>query len=186
MKSNNERDLKLSRYFSYILRHSPQSIKLHMEPSGFVDIKDFMFKAFMYDNIIFDIEDVERIVSKDNKQRYEIKENMIRAVQGHSISFVNLKLKSIEPPQILYHGTKEKYMMSICKQGILSQSRQFVHLSKLKNVALEVGNRRNGETVILRVYAKRMIEDGYKFYQAKNGVWLTHKVPPKYFEIIEF
>ncbi len=156
-----------------------------MEPDGTVDIDDFMFKAFVNDTIVFDLDDIKRIVKEDDKQRYKIIGNRIKAVQGHSVDFVNLNLKPIKPPALLYHGTVEKFMESIQKQGILSQSRQFVHLSRVEKVAEQVASRRAGKQFILRIHAKKMYNDGFKFYQAENGVWLTHKVPVEYFDILE-
>jgi len=36
----------------------------------------------------------------------------------------------------------------------------------------------------LKVAAHKMWEDGHHFWQARNGIWLTEAVPPKYLEII--
>lgn len=46
----------------------------------------------------------------------------IRAVQGHSIK-VNLELKEVIPPAILYHGTAFKNLESIKKEGIKKMNR---------------------------------------------------------------
>ena len=57
---------------------------------------------------------LEEIVRADNKQRYSFNEDktLIRANQGHSIP-VDVELKKAVPPDILYHGTGEKYVSSI-------------------------------------------------------------------------
>ncbi|MEP2473669.1 MAG: RNA 2'-phosphotransferase [Paracoccaceae bacterium] len=47
------------------------------------------------------------------------------------------------------------------------------------DTAERVGQR-HGKPVVLRVEAQRMFEDGFQFYCADNGVWLTDKVPPFY------
>lgn len=44
------------------------------------------------------------------------------------------------PPDILYHGTGEKYVSSIDKEGLLPKSRLYVHLSKDEDTAVNVGN----------------------------------------------
>ena len=53
---------------------------------------------------------LEEIVRSDEKQRYSFNEDhtLIRANQGHSIP-VDVELQEAEPPEILYHGTGEKY-----------------------------------------------------------------------------
>ena len=62
---------------------------------------------------------MERIVNENNKKRYSFNEDKtkIRAVQGHSIE-VNLELKEVVPPAVLYHGTAFKNVESIKKEGM--------------------------------------------------------------------
>ena len=59
-------------------------------------------------------------------------------------------------------------------------SRQYVHLSKDTETATKVGTR-HGNLYIINIDAKKMYEDGYKFYLSDNGVYLTKTVPTKYF-----
>ena len=105
---------------------------------------------------------------------------MIRANQGHSIP-VDVELEELVPPEILWHGTGEKYVSSIDKQGLIPKSRLYVHLSKDEETAINVGSR-HGKPVIYLVSAKKMYEDGYKFYRSVNGVWLTKGVPLQYLQ----
>ena len=125
---------------------------------------------------------LEEIVRTDNKQRYSFNEDktLIRANQGHSIP-VDVELKKAVPPDILYHGTGEKYVSSIDKEGLLPKSRLYVHLSKDIETAENVGRRR-GKEIVYRVKSGQMYWDGYKFYLSENGVWLTKEVPIKYLE----
>ena len=124
---------------------------------------------------------LEEIVATDLKQRYEFNSahTKIRAVQGHSIP-VNVGLEETEPPEYLYHGTSTRFMESIFKNGIQPQSRLYVHLSQDIDTAKAVGLRHGGELLILTIKAKEMWNSGIKFWQAKNGVWLTKCVDPKF------
>lgn len=72
----------------------------------------------------------KKIVTTDSKQRYSFNEDktLIRANQGHSID-VDVELPKKQPPVILYHGTREKYVASIDEQGLIPKSRLYVHLS---------------------------------------------------------
>lgn len=126
------------------------------------------------------MEMLEEIVSTDNKQRYSFNDDktLIRANQGHSIP-VDVELKKAVPPEVLYHGTGEKYVTSINKEGLIPKSRLYVHLSKDEETALNVG-KRHGRPVIYKVDAKRMTEEGYEFFLSVNGVWLTKAVPKEY------
>ena len=102
----------------------------------------------------------------------------LRANQGHSIP-VDVELEKVEPPEFLYHGTGEKFTVSIDKQGLIPKSRLYVHLSPDEETAVKVG-RRHGKPVIYLVRAGNMKRDGYAFYRSVNGVWLTKEVPVKY------
>ena len=73
-------------------------------------------------------------------------------------------------------------MDSILLSGLLPQQRQYVHLTDDPDTAHETGIR-YGKPVLLTVDSQRMIKDGFKFYQADNGIWLTLEVAPRYISI---
>lgn len=85
---------------------------------------------------------LEEIVRTDEKQRYSFNfdKTLIRANQGHSIP-VDVELEEKVPPEILWHGTGEKYVDSIEAQGLIPKSRLYVHLSKDEITAVKVGQR---------------------------------------------
>jgi putative RNA 2'-phosphotransferase len=125
--------------------------------------------------------DLELIVLTDNKGRFSFSEDkkFIRANQGHSIN-IDLQLDPKEPPEFLYHGTVEKYMPWIKKEGLKKMSRNHVHLSSNLQTAEQVASRRDTKNVILEVRTLEMYNDGFKFFLSENGVWLTDNVPHKY------
>ena len=170
---------KLSKFISLILRHKPEEIGITLDDFGWAKVED-LINGINNSGRKIDIGILEEIVRTDNKQRYSFNEDKtkIRANQGHSIP-VTIEFKEPEPPNTLYHGTATKFMESIKHQGIKSMSRLYVHLSKDFETAKQVGER-HGECVVLVINAKRMSEDGIKFYLSENGVWLTEYVDPKY------
>ena len=95
---------------------------------------------------------------------------------------MDVELEEKEPPEILFHGTGEKYVDSINKSGLIPKSRLYVHLSSNEETAYKVGTR-HGKPVIYKVKSKEMYRDGYKFFCSVNGVWLTKAVPVRYIEI---
>jgi putative RNA 2'-phosphotransferase len=123
---------------------------------------------------------IKTIVETNDKQRYIISDDgkRIRANQGHSIT-VDLELESKVPPDMLYHGTAERFLNSILKDGLKPMRRQYVHLSPTEEIALAVG-KRHGNPVVLSINTKKMQEDGYKFFLSKNKIWLVKEVPVKY------
>ncbi|MBE6876717.1 MAG: RNA 2'-phosphotransferase [Ruminococcus sp.] len=172
---------KLSKFLSLILRHSPQTVGIEIEyQGGWTDVSTLIQKVNQNGKYHLDMQTLEEIVRTDEKQRYSFNadKTKIRANQGHSIP-VNLELKEQIPPEILYHGTAERFLQSISEQGLLHMSRQYVHLSKDEETALKVG-KRHGKPYILKVKAGEMHQQGYQFYLSENGVWLTEHVPPEF------
>ena len=135
--------------------------------------------------LFYDMQMLEEIVRTDSKQRYSFNEDktLIRANQGHSIP-VDVELEQKTPPDVLWHGTGEKYVESINSIGLIPKSRLYVHLSKDYETAKTVGSR-HGKPIVYRVNAGKMAADGYKFYLSVNGVWLTNKVPVQYLSVLQ-
>ena len=172
---------KLSKYISLILRHKPEEINISLDEHGWANVEELILGINQSGREI-NMEKLEEIVRTDSKQRYSFNEDktLIRANQGHSIP-VDVELKESVPPNILYHGTADRFLSSILKEGLKPMSRLYVHLSENIVTAESVG-KRHGNPIILKINSKSMYEDGIKFYLSNNGVWLTKEVNIKYIE----
>lgn len=175
MKQDNK---ETSKYISLILRHKPEVIGITLDEHGWANVDELIEGVSRTHKL--DMAILEQIVAEDEKQRYSFNEDktLIRANQGHSIP-VDVELEEQQPPEILYHGTGEKYVASIDVQGLIPKSRLYVHLSRDEETANKVGSR-HGKPVIYKVNSGDMYRDGYKFFCSVNGVWLTNEVPVKY------
>lgn len=175
--------VNLSRYISFILRHRPDTIGLSLDKHGYIDVQDLINGIKENNDFYIDLDILKFIVETDNKKRYSFSEDgtKIRANQGHSVK-VDLGLKEVKPPSILYHGTGEKYLESILKEGLKSKSRMYVHLFSDIDTAISVG-KRHGEPIVLGIDAERMYKDEYKFYLSENGIFLAESVPVKYINV---
>ena len=120
--------VKVSKFLSFILRHSPEKIQLSIDSNGWANIDELI----------------------DNANRYK---NM--------------------------HLTID----SIMEDGLKPMSRQHVHLSQTEETAMAVG-KRHGKPIILCIDAKKMHEEGYKFYLSENKIGLVDKVPREYINMI--
>jgi len=117
---------------------------------------------------------------KNNKQRFQIIEDRIRAVQGHSFYinpeklFRKLELSDEEPPPLkLVHGTYLRCLESIMKNGLNKMDRQYIHFTTSTDLSKVVsGFRSNSEVLIIVDFAKAT-EKGHTFYLANNNVVLT-------------
>ena len=154
-------------------------------PGTFESDMDGTFKVMQSQNELgVLLLDIQKIVYEDTKGRFEFSEDKssVRALYGHSID-VNLGLEPTTPPPVLYHGTAEKYIDSIMKEGLRPRKRNFVHLSETMDMAKQVGTR-HGSPVVLSIDIEAMIRAGYKFYKAQNGIWLTGDIPPIFFKVV--
>lgn len=86
--------------------------------------------------------------------------------------------------EIQLDWAEQRFAASIETQGLLPQSRLYVHLSPDPETAEKVGQR-HGKPVIYLVDAGQMHRDGYLFYLSANGVWLTKVVPAPYLKRLE-
>jgi putative RNA 2'-phosphotransferase len=139
-----------------------------------------LIKASRQRGIVFTLEELQNIVASNDKKRFSLSEDglWIRANQGHSIE-VELGYAPTTPPDVLYHGTAERFLTSIKKQGLIKGKRHHVHLSADVDAATKVGGR-HGKPVVLKVEAGKMRQDGFVFYLSANKVWLTEHVPIQY------
>jgi putative RNA 2'-phosphotransferase len=169
--------IQLSKFLSFVLRHKPDAIDLALDRQGWVSIDELLEKATAA-GTQFSREELLYVVQTSDKQRFSISIDglRIRAAQGHSVS-VELGLPPQQPPPVLFHGTAARFIEAILSDGLKPQARQQVHLSADEPTARRVGQR-HGKPVILTVDAARMHTEGFKFYRADNGVWLTDQVPP--------
>ena len=169
---------KTSRFIAFILRHKPESIGITLDEHGWARVSELIDGISKTHPISFEM--LEEIVATDDKGRYSFNEDktLIRANQGHSVQ-VDVGLKKISPPSVLYHGTGEKYISSIEEIGLIPKTRLYVHLSSDYDTAVKVGSR-HGSPVVYTVDTESMLEDGYTFYVSENGVFLVDAVPSKY------
>lgn len=170
---------KIGKKICYLLRHNPEDLKMNKQ--GYVDTDALLNKLKISQ------QELDYIVDTNDKKRlaYNEDKTKIRASQGHSIK-VDVGLKTIRPPRVLYHGTSPKnYEKIIHSSGLDKMKRLHVHLTDDLSVAYSVGKRysRYDKPVIFEIDSAAMYADGYKFYLSDNEVWLTDNVPLKYLKL---
>ena len=180
---SDSRLVKISKYLSKYLRHTPDAIGIKLALSGWVTV-DELLTACAKNKFPISRQELEAVVESNDKQRFSFDStgSRIRANQGHSVK-VDLQLEAIVPPDELYHGTGRKSVESILQTGLYKMSRYHVHLSKDIATAQTVGAR-YGKAVVFAVNTAAMHQAGYIFYCSANGVWLVDHVPPEYLQKI--
>jgi putative RNA 2'-phosphotransferase len=170
-----------SKFLSFVLRHEPQAIGLTLDTEGWADIAALIDKASASGHQL-NLDLIGAVVAGSDKKRFTLSDDgkRIRAAQGHSTQQVAIGYAEKTPPEFLYHGTATRFLESINQQGLLPGSRQHVHLSADAETATLVGQR-HGKPVVLTIKALQMHQQGFNFFQAENGVWLTKAIDCRFF-----
>lgn len=173
-----------SKFLSLVLRHDPSAAGVRLDENGWVAVSDLLEGAAAKGAEI-SMAELEEIVKTNEKKHFSLcmETGRIRARQGHSLA-VDVQLQQVSPPEVLYHGTAEKNVELILKDGLRKMNRQHVHLSADIATARMVGMR-HGKPVLFEVDTKAMDAAGRAFYLSENGVWLVDGVEKFYLRIIE-
>jgi putative RNA 2'-phosphotransferase len=177
-----EQNTEISKFLSFVLRHKPEAIGLMLDAEGWANV-DLLIACAVQSGQILTRPMLQKIVETSDKKRFTFSDDglHIRAAQGHSTQSVAIAHVEKQPPEFLYHGTATRFLDSIREQGLLPGSRHYVHLSGDEQTAMAVGQR-YGKPIVLKVKALLMQQQGFKFYLADNGVWLTGNVPAAYLQ----
>ena len=173
------------KFISWLLRHGLTSNEL--DPSGCISIELLIEIVKNKFNRNISIDWLEQIVMVDSKQRFEIIEKRIRAVQGHSIKGVNptLSMELVENPSLVvgcFHATYKKHISSILENGLQPITRNCVHLALDKSLC------RPSSELIIIIDVEKFYKAGHRLFRASNGVLCFNGIIKKEFflDIIEF
>ncbi len=169
-----------SKYMTFLLRHS---LFEHMDKGGWVNIDIVL--SYLKDKNKSDnksenevsLQTITDYVKNDTKQRFQIKDNKIRAVQGHSKNniledsfiYTLITKENIQSLKPILHFTFKKNLQSIIQNGLQPISRDCIHFvpNGDKNLA------RKNTNCILEFDAEKWILSGNTLYQAHNNVILV-------------
>lgn len=178
MHMTDKETIRASKFLSLVLRHEPERVGLALDSAGWVDV-NALLQAVNTHGVSLSRGQLDHIVATSDKKRFAFSDDRqrIRASQGHSVE-VDLQYEPTKPPELLYHGTAERFLDSIRRQGLVKMERHHVHLSADRATTLQVGARR-GRPVLLTIRSGEMHRSGHIFYRSANGVWLVDAVPPQ-------
>ena len=170
--SNTKEEKRISKFLSFVLRHKPEHIGIELDENGWTNVGILIDKV-NHSGIPLTFETLKHIVDTNSKKRFAFNDNFekIRASQGHSVD-IELGYTPQQPPDILYHGTGERSVPSIMKDGLLKHNRHHVHLSVDIKTAQQVGQR-HGKAVVLVVEAMAMHDNGH--ICGASGSYSEHK-----------
>lgn len=172
---------RLSKTISHALRHAPWLYELELDEEGWTPVSDLLEGLRKHRPAWrrLDRADLEAMMSRPGKKRFEIRNGKIRALYGHSIE-MKVKKEPATPPDRLFHGTSSGSAERILEEGLKPMNRQYVHLSADVETARDVGRRKSRQPVVLAVDAGAAHDEGLRFYHGNQMVWLADRVPPRY------
>lgn len=170
--------VRIGKVLAYILRHDPRT---PMGRDGFVGI-EYVLQELRRRGYQMSLDELSRIILEDEKGRFELRGDMVRALYGHSRD-VEIKLPKAEVSK-LYHGTSRRSLERIMKDGLLPMGRRKVHLSASVEDAVEVGRRRDLNPIVLEVDVKRALEHGVNIEKVNDRVYVADRIPPKFLRVL--
>lgn len=183
-----QKELKLSKAITFILRHRPFTFKVTLDKQGYCGLTDLVTALNAQEKFAdVTLQDILHIVETCPKQRFEVNNGKIRARYGHSI--LDLELTPSHPPDILYHGTVTSSLKGIRAKGISEMKRKNVHLVEeyAQQFSIEAASRkipqgRNNKVHLLPVNTIKALMLGVNFYNTHHGTWLSDAIPPEAIE----
>jgi putative RNA 2'-phosphotransferase len=171
----------LSKTLSFALRHEPWLYELELDDQGWASLEAVLaaLREERREWRELSRADLERLIERSEKRRFELDEHRIRALYGHSLPG-KLRREPAPPPAILFHGTSPHAAKVIAEQGLNPMSRQYVHLSVDVPTAREVARRKSKTPVLFEIDARGGHEAGVAFYEGNDKVWLADTVPARF------
>jgi putative RNA 2'-phosphotransferase len=178
---NTDREHRLTRLFSFALRHRPADFGLQIDRSGWVNLDSLvaaLSKRDHWKNLTS--EEVREFVKRQPIERFEISGDSIRALYGHSTPGVDVG-EYATPPPLLYHATRAAAFTAIREKGLAPGTRQRAHLAASLEYALSLKtsyDRRGTPGLILCIETALALRAAIPFCKATEVVWTAPYIPP--------
>jgi len=177
---------QLSGTMAGILRHFPDQFRITMDEHGWVAI-DELVHAIKDNRMNFHWlrnKHIHAIADTDDKGRYQIIDEFVRATYAHTISLDLTDLPESEAEELFYPVTEEEAEIVI-ETGLYPTDRSKVHLSDSLEKALEAGKVRTENPIILHIDALQARKDGVDIRKAGRNISVTDEIDAKYISRVD-
>ncbi len=181
---DDEKAERLSRFLALVLRHRALMFDLPMDEEGFVPIDDLLDLMAERQRSLdwVEPEHIEALARNQGRQRFEVRDDRVRATYGHSFSRP-IFYPAVEPPDQLFVAMPRARVAEVRQKGLRPQGRQYVHLSKEREEALEIGRHHDPNASAVTVRAHDAHAHGVKFHRPTEGIFLVAQVPPEFLDV---
>lgn len=172
---------KLSSILIGILRHFPEQFGVELDSHGWGDMEKIAEAIRHKIDRYYWVrkKHIEAIALTDEKGRYQTKNGKVRATYAHTIE-IDLSDLPKADVDILYYPVTEEELEIVLEQGIFPTDRSKVHLSGTVEKAMEAGKVRTENPILLKIDAKKAMEDGVDIRKAAKDVYIADEIAAKY------
>ena len=127
--------VEISKFLSFVLRHNPQSIGITLDAEGWMPVDELLAAAARHGQK-FSREQMEEVVATNDKKRVRLLSRWpAHPGEPGPQCRGRFALDPVEPPDVLYHGTVDRFLDSIRAKGLIRGKRHHVHLSADRETA---------------------------------------------------
>jgi len=192
-----EREVGVSKYLAYLLRHGAVKEGLDITDEGWVLVSEVLQLPSAKKDRITEA-DIRSIVQKNDKQRFALKEDnqrlWIRANQGHTMA-VEVEMTPITsvqdlPGGVAVHGTYKKAWPDIKLSGLSPMSRNHVHFAVgLPGDSGVISGMRTSAEILIYLDVEKCLQDSIPLFLSANNVVLSpgnadRLIPTTYFKYV--
>ena len=160
-----------SKRLAHVLRHNAHELELSVDEAGFVELAELARVTG------FGVDQVLAIAMHPAEQRFEVVDDRVRALYGHSFPVADLPDLDVATPNTLFHGTSWGSIERITTEGLLPMARQKVHLTNNAHEAMQVARRHNRPALLA------VSTGGHSFQAVADAVWAADEVDPNLLEV---
>ena len=165
----------LAKLITYILGRRPDEFGLVTDTEGFVKIKELLkavteeegwtyVRRSHLDEIRYSLADPP----------FEIAGKQIRAKRRDQLARPNPVPKL---PKLLFTSIRKRAYRSVLDKGIFPAGYYQVVLSSSRDLAERIGKRMDQDPVTLSVHVQKSVEDGVRFYQTGESLFIAGSIP---------
>ena len=170
----------LSRLLNYILGNKPDEFGLVPDKEGYVSLKELLKAINEESHMAYVRESHIREVLLHNRDGFfEVTEKKIRSIK-RTFRPVDRDYDCIYPPKTLYKGVKRKAYPFILKSGLLPGSKEYIVMTKDKDLAIRTAHRLDQKPIILEIKAQMAAENGIPFFLFGDSIYLADKIPTQF------
>ena len=172
---------RFAKLLSYILGRRPDEFGLVPNSDGFVPLKELLQAVKEEEGWSYVRQADIREVLMIQPGRFQIVDDQIR-LDPSEVSGSIVNHGPAAPPEILYHGARQKVYPHIVEHGLVPYRYPYIPLACHEELALRIGRRRDPQPVLITVHAGSAYEAGISFSRLGELIFLVTSLPPPYLE----